>query len=299
MSSKSGRLARLVRDPLIHFALAGALIYAGYFAFAEPEETENPATLTVATGDVEWLMTSFSKRWGRAPTRTELDGLIDQHVKEQLLYREALKLGLDQDDVIIRRRMAQKLEFLVVDLLASADPTDEQLHAYFEENNDRYLDEPTIDLTQIFFDPDKRGNATLADAEVAKAALEAAGDAPLDTSKFGDGFLLQTYFASAPKTEISRLFGSGFADPVFELEQGIWHGPILSGYGTHVVYVHNLQAPEAPRFEDIREEVLVDWADAERKRMNDKFVQEIIANYVIEIEEPPNLELTPEKGDGA
>ena len=134
---------KVLREPLLHFIFIGAAIYLLYGAFAEPVMDETDKTIVVSAGEIEWMQTSWQKRWNRPPTDKEMNGLIQQYIRETVLYREALTMGLNQHDQVIRRRLAQKLEFLAKDLVALTPPTDEELQAYFAEHQDRYQ-EPTL-----------------------------------------------------------------------------------------------------------------------------------------------------------
>ena len=161
-----------IREPLLHFLFIGAAIYLLYGAVVEsvPEETDK--TIIVSAGEVEWMRSSWQKRWNRPPTPEEFDGLIQQYIRETVLYREALTMGLNQHDQVIRRRLAQKLEFLAKDLVALTPPSEEELVAYFETHKDRYQQPALYTFTQVFIDPDKRGDTTLTDAEAIKATLK-------------------------------------------------------------------------------------------------------------------------------
>ena len=279
---------RFLRDPLFHFLVAGGLIYGGYAVVSDTGNNADDASrqIVVTQGEIEWLTAQWSGRWGRDPTDEELDNLIRGHIKEMVFYREALALGLDKEDVVIRRRLGQKLEFLSADLLEPEPPTEEGLRAYFGENTERYKADDRVTMTHVFFNPDERGNATLDDAAVVLADLQSKPDAPRDTSALGDRFLLPNYFAQVTNRELARQFGSGFADPVFELEPRVWHGPVLSGYGTHLVYIHEYSAAPKPVFEDVSGQVAVDWMEAKRKELNDTFTEQLIGLYEVTIERP-------------
>jgi hypothetical protein len=153
---------KLLREPLVHFLVIGAAIYLLYGLFTEPTPDEDDKTIVVTAGEIEWMQSSWQKRWNRPPTQQELDGLIQQYIRETVLYREALTMGLNQHDQVIRRRLAQKLEFLAKDLVALTPPTDEELRAYFEAHQDRYQAPVLYTFTQVFIDPDKRGDAQAA-----------------------------------------------------------------------------------------------------------------------------------------
>ena len=276
---------KLLREPLLHFLFIGAAIYLAFGLFAEPVEDPQDNTLVVDAGEIEWMATSWYKRWNRLPTQQELDGLIQQYVRETILYREALAMGLDRDDVIIRRRLAQKLEFLAQDLALMTPPTDEELQTYFNEHQDRYRDPVRYTFTQVYIDPDKRGDKTLDDAKAIKARLIAQPDSLDNADALGDDFMLQAYYPEKPQIDIQKLFGSGFSESLAVLKPGVWHGPVLSGYGTHLVYVHGISEPPAPVFAEVRARVQQDWEDARRETMNEQFYASLRDRYSIVIEE--------------
>ena len=217
------------------------------------------------------MQTTWQKRWNRPADGRRFDGLIQQYIKETVLYREALTMGLNQHDQVIRRRLAQKLEFLAKDLVALTPPTEEELQAYLPNTRDRYQEPTRYTFTQVFIDPDKRGDATLADAEKIKATLIAQGDAIEDAGALGDDFMLQNYYPEKDPIEIQKNFGSGFTESLVELSPGQWHGPVLSGYGVHLVYVSNVSEPPAPVFAEVRERVAQDWKTDRGEELNEQF----------------------------
>jgi len=292
---------KLLREPLVHFMFIGAVIYALYGLFAEPVVEETDKTIVVTAGEIEWMQASWQKRWNRPPTAQEFDGLIQQYIKETVLYREALTMGLNKHDQVIRRRLAQKLEFLAKDLVALTPPTEDELLAYFDEHQARYQAPTLYTFTQVFFDPDKRGDATLEDAEAVKATLIAQGDAIDDAGALGDGLMLQNYYPQKDRAEIQKNLGSGFTDTLITLAPGQWHGPVLSGFGVHLVYVNNITVPPPPVFAEVRERVIADWSLDRGEELNDKFYANLREQYSIVIEEPePGDEITtlPQQGEG-
>jgi hypothetical protein len=288
---------KLLREPLVHFLLIGAAIYGLYGLTTEPVEEPTDKTIVVTAGEIEWMQTSWQKRWNRPPMPQELNGLIQQYVRETVLYREALTMGLNQHDQVIRRRLAQKLEFLAKDLVALTPPTDEELRTYFDENRERYRKPVRYTFTQVFIDPDKRGDTTLDHAEAIKAKLIAEGDAIGDPGVLGDDFMLQNYYPEKEGFEIQKLFGTGFAESLAGLSPGQWHGPILSGYGTHLVYVHGIDEPPAPVFAETRDRVVQDWTADKGEELNEQFFATLRDSYTIVIEHPAaddNLAAVPE-----
>jgi len=280
---------KLLREPLVHFLFIGAAIYLLYGAFAEPVPEEDDKTIVVSAGEIEWMQTAWQKRWNRPPTAQEFDGLIQQYIRETVLYREALTMGLNQHDQVIRRRLAQKLEFLAKDLVALTPPTDEELQTYFDTHRDRYQEPARYTFTQVFIDPDKRGDTTLDDARAIKATLIAQGDVIENAGALGDDFMLQNYYPQKEQAEIQKLFGSGFAESLVDLSPGQWHGPVLSGYGTHLVYVSNISEPPPPVFAEVRERVVQDWTTEKGEELNEKFYANLRDRYTIVIEK-----VTPE-----
>ena len=208
---------RLLREPLVHFLFIGAAIYLAFGLLAEPVEDVQDDTLVVDAGEIEWMATSWYKRWNRMPTPQELDGLIQQYIRETVLYREALTMGLDKDDVVIRRRLAQKLEFLAQDLAMMTPPTEDELQTYYDEHRDRYRAPVLYTFTQVYIDPDKRGDKTLNDAKAIKAALISQPEAIDNAGEFGDEFMLQAWYPEKAQIDIQKLFGSGFAESLVGL----------------------------------------------------------------------------------
>jgi hypothetical protein len=285
LNDEESSALKWLREPLLHFLLIGAAIYLLYGAVAEQLPEDADKTIVVSAGEIEWMQTSWQQRWNRPPTPEELDGLIQQYIRETVLYREALTMGLNQHDQIIRRRLAQKLEFLAKDLVALTPPTDEELVTYFELHRDRYQEPARYTFTQVFIDPDKRGDATLEDAETIKATLIARGDAIGDAGALGDAFMLQSYYPDNDQTNVRKLFGSGFAESLVQLTPGQWHGPVLSGYGTHLVYVSHISEPSPPVFAEVRERVVQDWTAERSEELNEEFYASLRDQYTIVIEE--------------
>jgi hypothetical protein len=283
---------KLLREPLVHFLVIGAAIFVLYGFMGQQDVEEQERAITITAGEIGWLTNSWEKLWNRLPTAEERDGLIKQYLREMILYREAVAMGLDKDDTVIRRRLAQKLEFLTQDLISPQPPSEEELRTYFETHMDRYQPPDLITMTHVFLDPDKRGDQTLKDAEIIKAQLVALKQPPQDARSFGDPFMLQSYYPERSEAELLKLFGSGFARSVFELAPQQWHGPVLSGYGTHLVYVHDHQKSEPPRFAEVEERVRQEWESDKREELNAQFIESMIARYEVTIEDAPSGEKT-------
>ena len=283
----SNRLTRLFKEPLIQFLIIGAAIYGAYALFGAPEEDFRDTTIVVDSNRINSMISEWEARWNRPPTRKEIDGLIQQYIREDVLYRQAVAMGLNEDDPITRRRMAQKLEFLTSDLAQMQQPSEGELEQYFQENQASYRDPDMISFSHIFIDPDAREDATLDDAAEILAQLRSAGEPTEELLQLGDRFMLQNYFASATEMDIRRQLGSGFSEVVMELEPGQWHGPILSGYGVHLVYVYDSIKAPSPVFENVQARVLEDWHEIKREEFNAQFLESLKSRYEIVIDELP------------
>lgn len=278
---------KLLREPLVHFLFTGVCIYLAYLLYSTPDGDLEDRTVVVDAGRIGAFISAWESRWNRPPTERELNQLIDQYIREDILYREALGLGLDKDDPITRRRMAQKMEFLTKDIASYKKPEETDLQKYFEENIDEYSDPDLITFIHVFLDPDVRGDATLEDAALLLTELEVTGPPDPSESRMGDRFMLQNYYPRKEELEIRKLFGSGFSAAVMQLEPEQWHGPVLSGYGTHLVYVHALERAPEPVFDKVKEYVAQDWLVEQQEKFNEEFFRSLKNRYEIIIEEAP------------
>ena len=275
---------KFFKSPLVQFLLLGVVIYLAYAFVAKQREVSTDFTVVITAREVEWMDANWKKRWMRAPTEAEREGFIKQYVRENLLYREALALGLEKEDPVIRRMLAQKIERMVQDLAMGVEPTDEELKAWFEAHADDYLDPERLTLTQIFFDPDKRGDDTLTDAEAVKLKLQVLEEAVAASKEMGDSFMLQSYFPARTQMEIAKVLGGGFAESVFKLSEGKWHGPVLSGYGVHLVYIQRREEPVLPEFAAVKDRVLEDWQTQKRIDLTEEYVDTLRGKYTVVVE---------------
>jgi hypothetical protein len=289
----------LARQPLVHFlviagAIAAAVSWLGDGDAGRPDRTIRITPEKIARLEAEWRA-----RWKRAPTAEELDSLIRARVREAALYREALAMGLNEDDPVIRRVLVRKLEGIARDLVEiSLSPTEQDLAAYFEQQQDRYRPPALITFTHVFLDPDRRGERTLPDADAVLAELRSKGPPTEDVGDLGDPFMLQRYYPQKTEQRIASLFGREFARSVFELPAGQWHGPVLSGYGTHLVYVDGRSEFPTPTLAAIEERVRQDWIDEKRKEITEEYFDQLLTRYDVIVEresagEPAGSETAP------
>ncbi len=282
------RIAKAAGQPLVRFLLLGAVFYALYAWIGAPGVEEPDKVIRVSATDVSRLDASWRARWNRAPTKEELAGVVKEHVREIALYRQAVAMGLDQNDVVVRRILSQKLQTLTQSLVElSLSPTEQELRSYFDANLERYRLPDLITFTHIFIDPDRRGDETLGDAEEIASKLRSLAEPTEGIEGLGDPFMLQRYYPGKSELEIRKLFGHGFTQSVFELSTGQWYGPVLSGYGVHLVYVHDLEEAPRPEFPAVQERVKQDWMDERRRELEDKYVNEVLASYEVVFEDMP------------
>jgi hypothetical protein len=274
----------LIREPLLHFLLLGAVIFLAY-SFINRRNNAEPGKIVITQRQVENLAFAFAKTWQRPPTDKELVGLVRDRVREEVYYREAMALGLDKDDTVIRRRLRQKMEFISDDVAKQTEPTDAELNAYLQAHADRFPVEQRFTFRQVYLNPDKHRATLMADAERLLTQLRQAGD-KADLSALGDTFLLDHDFTALPASDVAKQFGEPFAAKLRELAPGPWQGPIESGYGVHLVKVSQRSDGRAPALADVRDAVRREWENARRQESNEKFYQDLLKRYVVTVEEP-------------
>jgi hypothetical protein len=275
---------KITREPLFHFLLLGAAIFAVY-GLATRHKTDKPGEIVVTQGTLENLVTGFSRTWQRPPTEEELQGLVRDYIREEAAYREALALGLDRDDMIVRRRLRQKLEFLSDELATRTEPGDAELQSFLQTHTGLFESEPLFSFRQIYFNPQLHGGNLHRDAARALEDLERAGSRA-NTTDLGDPFLLEHSFENVSLSDVKRTFGDQFASALAALQLGTWQGPIDSGYGTHLVFVAQRSEDRIPALDEVRDQVRREWLAAKRKEATDRFYQAILDRYKVKIELP-------------
>ena len=279
-------LKSLVREPLVHFLLLGAVLFL-LNAWLRPWATHAGAgEIVVSETRIRNLAQTFRRTWQRPPTREELEGLVQDYVREEVLYREAIALGLDRDDTIIRRRLRQKMEFVSEEWAALARPTDQELALYLAAHADAFRVEPRVTFSQVYLDPRRRASTLEADAKHLLDALNRAGGSAAPT-KAGDSLLLlEPRYADASATELARLFGADFAEMLVKQPLGKWSGPIASGYGVHLVRIESLTPGGTPVLDDVRPLVEREWANAKRQELAKAFYEKLRAKYKVVVRRP-------------
>jgi len=275
---------KLLHEPLLHFLVLGLLVFAGFKLISRSDVGE-PGKIVVSQAQVESLVSGFTRTWQRPPTPLELEGLIREYIREEVSTREALALGLDKDDSVIRRRLRQKLEFISDSVASQAEPTDEELQRYLLSHADNFRGERRFTFSQVYFDPEKHGENLTSDVDQLLAQLRLSGSKP-DLSTLGDRLMLEQNFEAVPVGEVSKQLGEKFAAKLLELPVGEWSGPIESGYGLHLVLITERSSDSMPDLENVRELVKRDWVNAQRFEANEKFYQSLLKRYSVTIEDP-------------
>jgi hypothetical protein len=277
------RLRAVLADPMAHFLAAGAGLFL-LFQWSGAQDGE-PDRIVVGASQVEHLTLGFARTWQRPPTPGELKGLIDDHVREEIATREARRLGLDRDDTLIRRRLRQKLEFLVEDAQA-AHPAEAELQAWLDAHPDAFRRDPQVAFRHVLLSRARRGAAAAADAEQLLARLSTLGPA-VDVSRLGDPLrLLPHEVELASRREVAGLFGEAFADRVLALPPGRWAGPVESGYGLHLVLVTEREPGRLPALSEVRERVLHDLLAARRAQRLEAMYQQLLERHPVVVEQP-------------
>jgi len=274
-------MKRILREPLFHFLLAGAALFLVYGLVAGPPD-DRPDRIVVGEDRVATLVRSFERTWARPPSASELRGLIDDYVDEEVLYREALALGLDRDDVVVRRRMRQKMEFLNDDL-GERDPTDDELREFLAAHPDRFRAPSRMDFVQVFLGPE--AGAPVAE-RAADLRIRLRGGA--DPGALGDRTLLPSGMRASTAADVASVFGPTLAEAVAEAPLGEWIGPVESGFGFHLILVSARETERLPALEEVRPAVAREWAADEREEALERFQQGLRERYEVEVRMPPD-----------
>jgi parvulin-like peptidyl-prolyl isomerase len=283
----------LVREPLLQFLALGGLLF-GYYEWKGDGHGPGSTRITITPGLVEHLASGFARTWQRPPSDEELKGLVDEHVKEEIATREAVAMGLDKDDAIVRRRLRQKLEFLVEDVVDQVPPTDAELHAWMDRHPDAFRAESRVGLRQVFLSTERRGTSARSDAEKLLARLRAAGP-KAKTDAAGDASMLPAELPLDRLSEVGRAFGAEFAAKVDGLVPGQWTGPVESPYGLHLVLVTERAAATRPALDDVRPAVERELQSERRRGQLEALYEKLLQKYTVQIE-MPKAAATPPSG---
>lgn len=278
--------SRILREPFLHFILGGALIFAAY-AWLHPAAapTADPNQIVLTQNDLRQLAVQWIAQGRSPPSKDEMQDLVDQKISEEVLSREAVAMGLDKDDAIIRRRLAQKMAFLAEDIAALQNPNENELRSWYAENASRFAVPPRASFRHLYFSSDRGAKAR----ESAVDALAKVAGKPSNSPDLAvaapDAFMFQDYYADRDPTQVTREFGPEFAKALFELKPGAWQGPIQSGYGWHLVFVEASEPSRVPPFEEVAPDVKSAWLDQKQRDLKRVALDAMRARYSVVV--PP------------
>lgn len=267
------RLPQWAREPLVHFLIGGAILF-GWFAWTGTPVDPASRTITIDRDVVGNISSGYQQQMGRAPSDTELDALIERYVREEVLYREALRLGLDQDDAVVRRRMAQKMDLIAGSQAEVAAPSDEDLESWLADHPARFAQDIRYSFDQIFF-------VERSTADLALKSGDLASKLETEAKKID----LPQGVSDMPRQEILSRFGQQFARELDQLEAGDeWQGPIPSGLGWHVVRLREVSGGKLPELAEVRQKVEDDWRLGTAELRKQEAYQLLRDAYSVEIE---------------
>jgi parvulin-like peptidyl-prolyl isomerase len=273
---------KALKEPLLHFFLIGAAIFAlnAWREKARPAETSTPR-IEVTAAVIERLRAAFERQFGKAPDEAELRAQVTAHIREEVYCREALALGLDRDDTIVRRRLAQKMEFLTGDIADAAQPGEAVVREFFEKHAARYAKAGRVNFRHVYFSNEKHGADTEALAREALAAVKKGAN----DESFGDPFLHGYQFAEREQDDVIAAFGAEFAKGLAVQPAGEWSGPVASSYGLHLVRVEARTEPRPVKLEEVRDVVLRDFNEERRTRANHEVFEKLRQQYDVAVDE--------------
>jgi peptidyl-prolyl cis-trans isomerase C len=276
-----------LREPLVQFLLIGVALF--FASGAQNHRLDQGAKYDIAltTDDLRQLHNTFAAQWERQPSPEEMRGLVDQRIREEILYREALQLGLEKDDVIVRRRLAQKMQFLSEDVSAAYEPKTAELKVWYGKNNQRFSSPASITFGHLYFSPDRRGAKGRQAAQKVLAKITGQPEDSKTATGLADPFMFQNYYRERSAEQLAKEFGTGFSHAIFQLKPGSWQGPIESGYGWHLVWIESITPGRVPNFEEIESDVKSAWLADQKAQQWQKAYEKMRAKYQVSLPDLP------------
>ena len=280
---KDKSLSRWAREPLLHFLVIGAALFVIYY-WRNPSAANSDTSrrIELTNDDLRQLEISWAAQWQRPPTPDEMRNLVEDKVRQEILYREGLALGLDRDDTIVKRRLAQKMEFLSDDVSALHDPSLDELKKWYAKHGAQFTLPSRITFRHLYFSSDKRGSKARDAAVAALAKLPDNSAATIDLTSLGDRFMFQDHYAESTSDQVAKVFGTRFAEELLKLTPGKWNGPVESGLGWHLVWVDAITPRRTPEFEEVDvSEIKSQWLAAQRAETKRELFAAMRARYEI------------------
>jgi peptidyl-prolyl cis-trans isomerase C len=277
----------------VQFLLIGTALFLGHrFLYPGPDAGAPSTRIELTDDDLRQMSVAWLAQGRPTPTPEQMRSLVDMRVREEILYREALALGLDKGDTIVKRRLAQKMEFLFEDVSALREPTREDLKAWFDKNSDRFALPVRASFRHLYFSPDHRGARAREDAARALDTLRGKPASAQEGAALADPFMFQDYFGDRSFDEMAKLFGPKFAQALLQQPPGSWQGPIESGYGWHLVWVDSLTPRRVPAFEEAETEVKTEWIADQRAETRRRAYEAMRARYEIILPAPAKQDVS-------
>ena len=283
----------ILREPLLHFLLLAGIVFVLFQQVTNDVSPDNN-DIVVSREQIQALRSGYMKVWQRPPRNEELTTLIQNHIREEVLYREALALGLDKNDAQIRRRMSQKMKFLTENLADLEQADDKVLQVYLDKNVDQYMLPSRFSFRQIYFNTNKRQMTQ----SVFNSLLEKLQNNEVDPQNIGDPIMIGHQFEMLREAEISRILGARFLQSLKNAMRGSWQGPIESGFGHHLIFVSEFVAGSQPKLADVRKQVLRDWSAEKRTVSNQLFYENLKQQYNISVEDYTNKDIENDTSAG-
>jgi peptidyl-prolyl cis-trans isomerase C len=290
-SSFLSTLKRWLREPLLHFLLIGIALFAVYaYLHRGRGGVESSRQIVLTLDELRQMDMYFESQWHRAPTPAEFQALVEDKVREEVLYREGIAMGLDKDDTIVKRRMAQKMQFLAEDVAAAHEPSTAELKAWFDKNKDKFALPGRYSFRHLYFSPDKRSANAQEDAAKVLAKIASQPEDSKLAASLADPFMFQNYYGDRTPEAIAKEFGPPFAMTLEKLKPGSWQGPVESGYGWHLVFVDTVIPGRIPAFEEAEPDVKTAWLGEQKAQAWKKAYDAMRAKYIVFLPAPPAKE---------
>lgn len=284
-------LKRWLREPLVNFLLLGLALFAVYSYMQRGRGgVESSRQIVLSLDELQQMDAYFESQWHRQPTPAEFQAMVEDKVREEILYREALAMGLDKDDTIVKRRMAQKMQFLAEDVAAAHEPSTAELKAWFEKNSDKFALPSRYSFRHLYFSPDKRGKNAQQDATKALAKISGQPEDSALAASLADPFMFQDYYGDVTPEAVAKEFGPQFAVAIEKLKPGSWQGPVESGYGWHLVFVGTVIPGRIPAFEEMEADVKTAWLAEQKKQAWQNAYTEMRSKYIVLLRGPSDKE---------
>lgn len=268
-------ISKLLKEPLFHFIILGGLLYlASVMSGYDDAQTQR---IVVSEGQIRHLATLYKKTWQRKPTREELQALIQEYIKGQAAYYEGMSMGLEKDDVVVTRRLRQKVDFIAEESLERPAVTDDVLQAYLQKNPDKFLAEPTLSIRQVYFEPGYQGSTAVAKIEKVLAELIKNPDEAIE--ELGQRYVFKPYYINQSLTGLKHVFGKDFVDALLKAKTGVWTGPFKSSFGSHLAYIDKKQEAYLPELSIIYDKVFNEWQNSLREQSLDLYYAELLKRY--------------------